>query len=48
LGEYGKPAYLSGDEKIKGNEVLKKKAVNLILSNKISFLRKLPDARDPL
>ncbi|XP_011494575.1 PREDICTED: polypeptide N-acetylgalactosaminyltransferase 1 [Ceratosolen solmsi marchali] len=48
LGEYGKPAYLNGEEKIKGNEILKKKAVNIILSNKISFQRKLLDIRDPL
>ncbi|XP_031780011.1 polypeptide N-acetylgalactosaminyltransferase 1-like [Nasonia vitripennis] len=48
LGEYGRPAYLSGEEKIKGNEVLKKKAVNIILSNKIPLQRKLPDVRDPL
>ena len=48
LGEYGKPAYLSGEEKIKGNEVLKEKAVNIILSNKIPLQRKLPDVRDPL
>lgn len=48
LGEYGKPAYLKGGEKAKGNQVLKEKAINIILSNKIPLQRKLPDVRDPL
>ncbi|XP_058800355.1 polypeptide N-acetylgalactosaminyltransferase 1 [Phymastichus coffea] len=48
LGEYGKPAYLTGEEKVKGNKVLKDKAINIILSNKIPLQRKLLDVRDPL
>ncbi|XP_014224842.1 polypeptide N-acetylgalactosaminyltransferase 1-like [Trichogramma pretiosum] len=48
LGEYGKPAYLTGRSKMKGKESLKKKAINIVLSNKISLQRKLPDVRDPL
>ncbi|XP_014475958.1 PREDICTED: polypeptide N-acetylgalactosaminyltransferase 1 isoform X2 [Dinoponera quadriceps] len=48
LGENGEPAYLHGKEKIEGEAVLAKKALNVVLSNKISLTRKLPDVRNQL
>ncbi|KAG5307737.1 GALT1 acetylgalactosaminyltransferase, partial [Pseudoatta argentina] len=48
LGNNGEPAYLYGREKILGEATLAKKALNVILSNKISLTRKLPDVRNPL
>lgn len=48
LGNNGEPAYLYGREKILGEAALAKKALNVILSNKISLTRKLPDVRNPL
>lgn len=48
LGEDGEPAYLYGKEKIQGEAALAKKALNVVLSNKISLTRKLPDVRNPL
>lgn len=48
LGENGKPAYLYGKYKYQGEAALKKKALNVVLSNKISLSRKLPDIRNPL
>ncbi|KAL6440080.1 hypothetical protein ACFW04_003008 [Cataglyphis niger] len=48
LGENGQPAYLYGKDKFRGEASLKKKALNVVLSNKISLTRKLPDIRNPL
>ena len=48
LGKNGKPAILTGKDKVKGDRSLKKKAVNIVLSNRIPLQRKLPDVRDPL
>lgn len=48
LGEHGEPAYLHGKEKVEGEAVLAKKALNVVLSNKISLTRTLPDVRSPL
>ncbi|KAJ8680357.1 hypothetical protein QAD02_016144 [Eretmocerus hayati] len=48
LGDYGRPSYLHGEDKIKGDESLKKKAINVVLSNKIPLQRRLADVRDPL
>lgn len=48
LGKNGEPAYLYGKDKSRGEAALKKKALNVILSNKISLTRKLPDIRNPL
>jgi len=48
LGDNGEPAYLYGKEKILGEEALAKKALNVVLSNKMSLMRKLPDVRNPL
>lgn len=48
LGDDGEPAYLYGKEKILGEAALAKKALNVVLSNKISLTRKLPDVRNPL
>ncbi|CAL1675983.1 unnamed protein product [Lasius platythorax] len=48
LGENGKPAYLYGKDKFRGEAALKKKALNVVLSNKISLTRKLPDIRNSL
>lgn len=48
LGENGEPAYLHGKEKVEGEAALAKKALNIVLSNKISLTRKLRDIRNPL
>lgn len=48
LGENGEPAYLHGKEKIQGEKALAKKALNVVLSNKISLTRQLPDIRNSL
>ncbi|KAL0099258.1 hypothetical protein PUN28_020083 [Cardiocondyla obscurior] len=48
LGDDGRPAYLYGKDKVLGEAALAKKALNVILSNKISLTRKLPDVRNPL
>lgn len=47
LGENGKPAQLGKEEKEMAEKLFKKKAINVLLSNKISLQRKLPDVRDP-
>lgn len=48
LGEGGKMVKLSGQEGRTAEEVMKKEAFNLILSDKISVNRSVPDSRDPL
>ena len=48
LGEYGIPAYLNDQDKLKGELSLKQKALNVFLSAKISLKRNLPDPRHPL
>nr|XP_012217497.1 PREDICTED: polypeptide N-acetylgalactosaminyltransferase 1 isoform X2 [Linepithema humile] len=48
LGENGKPAYLHGKDKIQGEAALAKKALNVVLSDKISLTRRLPDVRNTL
>ena len=48
LGEGGKLVKLSGEEGKIADEVMKKEAFNLILSDKISVNRTVPDSRDPL
>lgn len=48
LGEGGKLVKLSGEEAKLAEEVQKKEAFNLILSDKISVNRTVPDSRDPL
>ncbi|XP_045599382.1 polypeptide N-acetylgalactosaminyltransferase 1 isoform X1 [Procambarus clarkii] len=48
LGEMGKPVQLSGEEGRLAEEVMKKEAFNLIVSDKISLNRTVPDSRDSL
>jgi len=48
LGENGEPAYLYGKDKIQGEAALAKKALNVVLSDKISLTRTLPDVRNTL
>ncbi|KAF7995163.1 hypothetical protein HCN44_004635 [Aphidius gifuensis] len=48
LGENGKPSFLYGKEKLIAEMIKKKKAINVLLSNKISLNRSLPDVRDEL
>lgn len=48
LGENGEAAYLDGDDRIEGKVALEKKALNTVLSNKISLTRELQDARHPM
>lgn len=48
LGENGEPAYLYGKDKIQGEAALAKKALNVVLSDKISLTRVLPDVRNSL
>ena len=48
LGELGKGVRLTGEEAKLAEEVQKKEAFNLILSDKISLNRSVPDSRDPL
>ncbi|XP_050693261.1 probable N-acetylgalactosaminyltransferase 9 isoform X2 [Eriocheir sinensis] len=48
LGEAGKSVKLSGEEEKVAQEVMKKEAFNLVLSDKISVNRSVPDSRDPL
>lgn len=48
LGENGKAVKLSGKELLEAEEVQKKEAFNLVLSDKISVNRSVPDSRDPL
>lgn len=48
LGENGEPAYLYGKDKLQGEATLAKKALNVVLSDKISLTRTLPDVRNSL
>ena len=48
LGEGGLPATLSPSEQKHAERVMKKEAFNVVLSNKISLHRTVPDTRDPL
>ena len=48
LGDGGKASSLYGREKAKAQKILEKKALNVLLSDKIPLTRKLPDVRDPL
>lgn len=48
LGEAGRSVKLTGEEAKVAQEVMKKEAFNLILSDKISVNRTVPDSRDPL
>ncbi|XP_063985602.1 polypeptide N-acetylgalactosaminyltransferase 1 [Diachasmimorpha longicaudata] len=47
LGDRGRPATLYGKEKLQAQRVLEKKALNVLLSDRISLSRTLPDIRDP-
>lgn len=47
LGEGGEPVVLSGREAETGEAVMKKEAFNLIVSDKVSYTRNVPDTRDP-
>jgi len=46
LGEGGEPVVLTGHDADRAEAVLKKEAFNLIVSDKISYTRKVPDTRD--
>lgn len=48
LGDDGKGVKLTGAELEEAEEVMKKEAFNLIISDQISYNRSLPDVRDPL
>ncbi|XP_001607575.2 polypeptide N-acetylgalactosaminyltransferase 1 [Nasonia vitripennis] len=48
LGDFGEAAYLSDSEKQNGSLVYSKRAVNVVLSNKIPLQRRIRDMRDPL
>ncbi|XP_043224989.1 polypeptide N-acetylgalactosaminyltransferase 1-like [Amphibalanus amphitrite] len=48
LGAGGEPAHLSGDEDALAQQLMKKEAFNILLSNKISPNRTVPDARSRL
>ena len=46
LGEMGEPVVLSGHEASLGENIMKTEAFNLIVSDKISYTREVPDTRD--
>jgi len=46
LGEGGEPVVLTGHEATQAEAVLKKEAFNLVVSDKISYTRQVPDTRD--
>ena len=49
LGAGGEPAHLSGEEEeTLAQQLMKKEAFNIVLSNKISPNRTVPDARSRL
>lgn len=48
LGNDGKAVHLSGEAKIRGDEIYKKIALNEELSEILSYNRTVPDARNPL
>ena len=46
LGEMGEPVMLEGREGQMGESVMKTEAFNLVVSDKISYTRQVPDTRD--
>ena len=46
LGEMGEPVILEGREAEMGENIMKTEAFNLIVSDKISYTREVPDTRD--
>ena len=46
LGEMGEPVVLDGREAEMGKTVMKTEAFNLVVSDKISYTRQVPDTRD--
>jgi polypeptide N-acetylgalactosaminyltransferase len=46
-GENGEPVHLFGQEKFRGEEIMKTEAFNLVASDKIVYTRQIPDTRDP-
>jgi len=46
-GENGDPVNLFGQEKFRGEEIMKTEAFNLVASDKIVYTRQVPDTRDP-
>lgn len=48
LGADGKAVRLVGTEQQEADEIMKKEAFNLLISDRISYNRTLPDVRDPL
>merc|ERR1719232_156059 len=46
LGEMGEPVVLSGHEASLGENIMKTEAFNLVVSDKISYTREVPDTRD--
>ena len=47
LGHHGESAYLEGSDAKKGEEALKKYALNTVLSDRMPLNRKLRDPRNP-
>jgi hypothetical protein len=47
LGDDGVPVILQGEEAKRAEELMKVEAFNIILSDRIPYSRKLPDARNP-
>lgn len=47
LGDDGVPVILQGEEAKRAEELMKVEAFNILLSDKIPYSRKLPDARNP-
>ena len=46
LGEMGEPVVLQGREGDLGETIMKTEAFNLVVSDKISYTREVPDTRD--
>ena len=46
LGEMGEPVVLQGREGDLGESIMKTEAFNLVVSDKISYTREVPDTRD--
>jgi hypothetical protein len=47
LGDDGVPVILQGEEMKRAEELMKVEAFNILLSDRIPYSRKLPDARNP-
>jgi hypothetical protein len=47
LGDEGVPVVLQGEEVKRAEELMKVEAFNILLSDRIPYSRKLPDARNP-